>query len=179
MTHAADIYTRLPATEEPMRLPRRMADRPGMVIVDASWGRIQPIRLHPEIETIGELELIEHLRAGLPVFDCRRPEAFAAATIPGARSLPHTELEHRMHELDPQRATALFCGGPQCSATAHAVGILLAAGYPANMLRYYRGGMHDWMTLGLPTTEEAGGGSVTPSPDGRRQTVTTPPSGRS
>ena len=28
---------------------------------------------------------------------------------------------------------------------------LLGAGYPAAALAYYRGGMHDWVTLALPT----------------------------
>ena len=46
--------------------------------------------------------------------------------------------------------TILFCNGPQCAATPDAVEALLAAGYPAGALAYYRGGLHDWQTLGLP-----------------------------
>lgn len=44
----------------------------------------------------------------------------------------------------------LFCNGPQCGATPEALRALLEHGYPADRLRYYRGGVHDWMTLGLP-----------------------------
>jgi hypothetical protein len=44
----------------------------------------------------------------------------------------------------------LFCNGPQCTATPRAVAALLAAGHPATSLLYYRGGIHDWVTLGLP-----------------------------
>lgn len=29
-------------------------------------------------------------------------------------------------------------------------GALLSAGHPAAALLYYRGGIHDWVTLGLP-----------------------------
>lgn len=39
---------------------------------------------------------------------------------------------------------------PQCAATPDAVEALLAAGYPCGALAYYRGGLHDWQTLGLP-----------------------------
>ena len=44
----------------------------------------------------------------------------------------------------------LFCNGPQCAATPDAIRTLLRAGYPAERLAYYRGGIHDWVTLGLP-----------------------------
>jgi hypothetical protein len=30
------------------------------------------------------------------------------------------------------------------------VNALLQAGWPAQALAYYRGGIHDWVTLGLP-----------------------------
>jgi rhodanese-related sulfurtransferase len=100
---------------------------------------------------VGELELIEHLNAGLPVIDTRRAESYRAGTIPGARSLPHTETAQRHAELHLGTPAILFCNGPQCSATPDAVRTLLELGHPARMLRYYRGGIHDWVTLGLPT----------------------------
>ena len=55
-----------------------------------------------------------------------------------------------MAELDAADPTVLFCNGPQCTATVQAIEGLLAAGCPAERLLYYRGGIHDWMTLGLP-----------------------------
>ena len=54
--------------------------------------------------------------------------------------------------MDP---TIVFCNGPQCPATAQAIEALLAAGWPAKRLLYYRGGIHDWVTLGLPLAELA------------------------
>lgn len=39
---------------------------------------------------------------------------------------------------------------PQCTATPRAIAALLSAGHPAAALLYYRGGIHDWVTLGLP-----------------------------
>ncbi|MBK5116040.1 MAG: hypothetical protein JJE23_03875, partial [Thermoleophilia bacterium] len=44
----------------------------------------------------------------------------------------------------------LYCNGPQCLATPDAVGLLLDAGWDPASLRYYRGGIHNWVTLGLP-----------------------------
>ena len=94
--------------------------------------------------------MIEHLRAGRPLVDCRLPEYVDRGTIPGAVNIPHGEIAQRIAELDPVEPTVVFCNGPQCTATARATDALLAAGWPAERLLYYRGGIHDWVTLGLP-----------------------------
>lgn len=134
--------------------PRMMvpvyAEEAGYVVVDATWGQIQPLRVAPGVETIGELDVIEHIRAGLPIIDTRQAEQHEQATIPGSRAIPHDEVVSRVGEFDRAQVTVLFCNGPQCKATPDAVQALLAHGYPADRLRYYRGGIHDWMTLGLP-----------------------------
>jgi rhodanese-related sulfurtransferase len=118
-------------------------------VVDATWGVIQPISLAPGVRTVGELEVIEHLQAGRPILDCRLPEYVERGTIPGAVNIPHGEIAERIAELDPVEPTVVVCNGPQCTATAHAIDGLLAAGWPAERLLYYRGGIHDWVTLGL------------------------------
>jgi len=141
---------RLARRSDPERVPRAVAGEPGIIAVDATWGVIQPISLAPGVRTVGELELIEHLRAGRPVVDCRLPVYFGRGTIPGAVNIPHGEIAERVAELDPVDPTVVFCNGPQCTATAQAIDALLAAGWPAERLLYYRGGIHDWVTLGLP-----------------------------
>jgi rhodanese-related sulfurtransferase len=140
-----------------MRLPAPIAGDPTRVIVDVTWGRIEPMRLHAEVETIGEIELVEHLQAGLPLIDTRSAESFATATIAGARLVPFEEIGGRHREIDPTVQAILFCNGPQCPATPSAVRTLLDIGHPPRMLRYYRGGMHDWITLGLPVVQGLGG----------------------
>ena len=82
--------------------------------------------------------------------DTRHAEQHRQATIPGTHAVPHEEIVARIDELDRDRVTVLFCNGPQYAATPRAVEALLTAGYPPEKLRYYRGGIHDWMTLGLP-----------------------------
>ena len=140
---------RLPSRDHACRVPQPVGD--GLFVVDATWGTVQPIELAPGVRTVGELELIEHLRHGLPVIDTRLTHFNRDGTIPGARSIPHEQISDRLDELDPGVPTAFFCNGPQCAATRDAIQKLLDADYPADAILYYRGGMHDWITLGYPT----------------------------
>ncbi len=132
-----------------MRAPIVLDDS-GFVVLDASWGEIQPIELADGVGTVGELELIEHLDRGLELIDCRSPESHAGATIPGARNLPHDKTDERISELDPDRPAIYFCNRPQCGASPDAIDALLEAGHPPAAILYYRGGLHDWVSLGLP-----------------------------
>ncbi len=45
----------------------------------------------------------------------------------------------------------LWCNGPWCGQSPRAIRGLLKAGYPADKLYYYRGGMQMWQSLGLTT----------------------------
>ncbi len=134
----------------PIRAPI-VLDESGLVVLDASWGEIKPMELADGVVTVGELELIEHLNGGLALIDSRSPESYALATIPGARNLPHDETAERIGELDPDRPVVFFCNGPQCGASPDAIKALLGAGHPRDAILYYRGGLHDWVSLGLPT----------------------------
>ncbi len=139
------------ARREPTQMtPTVLSDDPGLVIVDATWGTIQPMTLEPGVQTIGELELIEHLRTGGQLIDTRRAPFVDEGTIPGALAIAHTEIEEHLDELDRDHPIVVFCNGPQCAATPDAVRRLITAGRPAELILYYRGGIHDWATLGLP-----------------------------
>lgn len=149
--HKQQDLRRTPRRDEACRIPQPVPGEPGRFIVDATWGTIGPMEAAPGVRTVGELEVIAQIEAGLPVVDTRRPESFAASTIPSARNIPYSELDDRLDEFDRDVATVLFCNGPACAATPRAIRKLLAEGYPPSRLRYYRGGMHDWLTLGLPS----------------------------
>jgi rhodanese-related sulfurtransferase len=144
---------RLARRAHPERVPRAVEGELGIFAVDATWGVIQPISLAPGVRTGWELEVIEHVRAGRAILDCRLPEYVERGTIPGAVNLPHGEIAERMAELSTVDPTVVFCNGPQCPATAQAIEALLAAGWSAERLLYYRGGIHDWVALGLPLAE--------------------------
>lgn len=65
--------------------------------------------------------------------------------------IPHDEIVDRREELDPRRVSILFCNGPRCPQSPRAIRSLIEAGFRAEALAYYRGGMHDWVTLSMPT----------------------------
>jgi rhodanese-related sulfurtransferase len=144
---------RLPRRDETCQVPRPLGD--GLFEVDATWGEVQPMRLAPGIETVGELEVIEHLEHGRPLVDTRLGHFHRDGTIPGARGIPHEQILEHLDELDPSVATVFFCNGPQCPATPDAIRRLLDHGYPPPAIRYYRGGIHTWMTLGYPVVPPA------------------------
>jgi rhodanese-related sulfurtransferase len=145
-----EMLQRRPKGEAPMRVPRVDVGDGGFVCVDPAWGTIQPLHLPGGVETVGELEVIAAIRAGMLLVDTRQPEYVALGTIPSAVAIRHQEIVERLPALAPEGAVVLFCNGPQCAATPQAIAALLDAGWDPARLRYYRGGIHDWVTLGLP-----------------------------
>jgi len=139
-----------PAGHEPRRVPIR--EESGMVSIDPWWGTIQPQVLHPGIKTVGELEVIEHLRSGGRLIDTRQDEYVAeTGTLPGSLAIPWEEITSHAYLFFAEQPIVLFCNGPQCAATPRAVEKLLDAGVTPEAMLYYRGGLQDWMALGLPT----------------------------
>ena len=137
--------------EHPRSVPWPVDGEPDVVAVDTTWGELQRLDSAPGVRTVGELELLELVDAGAVLIDCRTRGSFGGRTIPGSVLLPHDEIVARRGELDRDRLSILFCNGPQCPQSPHAILGLLEAGYPAQALAYYRGGMHDWVTLAMPT----------------------------
>lgn len=142
---------------------------------------IQPIEAAAGVPTLGELETIDFLQsqvaAGTGILIDVRPAAdFASASIPGAVNVPLDALS----ELNPYRwqifeaiggkrvgqgfdfshamQLVLYCDGPWSPDSAQTVQALVAAGYPAEKLGYYRGGMQGWLSLGLTTADTLSGG---------------------
>lgn len=139
---------------------------------------IQPMQLAAGVETFGELEVLDYLkriRGGdekLMVVDSRTPDWYAKGTLPGAINVPYAQnmaghatdlpgVKQTLIELfgvrevagafdfSNARTLAIFCNGPWCGQTPNYIRTLLALGYPAAKLKWYRGGMQDWCSLGL------------------------------
>jgi rhodanese-related sulfurtransferase len=122
---------------------------------------IQPMQVAEGVTTIGELELMEMLKdADAIVADARTYKWFSAGTIPGAVHMPYTEVADRLEEFGCEvdfdgweckeaKPVALFCNGNWCGQSPTAIRAMLGAGYPADRISYYRGGMHAWRMLGL------------------------------
>ncbi|MBA2323212.1 MAG: rhodanese-like domain-containing protein [Pseudonocardiales bacterium] len=139
----------------PRSVPWPVEGETDVVAVDTTWGRVQPWQAAPGVPTIGELELIELAAQAALVIDCRTAGSFGGRTIPGSVHIPHDELVARQGELADAPVSILFCNGPQCPQSPRAIRQLLEDGYPAQSLAYYRGGMHDWVTLAMPTEVRA------------------------
>lgn len=126
---------------------------------------VQPMSPAAGVTTIGELELLDMLvDTGAMVIDSRVVEHFLGGSIPGAKSIPHTEVTDRLDELGCEidfdgfdchaaKPVALFCNGPWCGQSPTAARNMIAAGYPAEKIFYYRGGMQNWRMLGLTVTK--------------------------
>lgn len=135
----------------PQMVPEPVPAEADMVTVDTTWGEIQPMEPAPGVRAVGEQELQELVRDGAPLVDGRTRDFYEAATLLGAISVPFEDAVARRAELEDCEQVVLFCNGPQCPQSPNAIRQLVDAGFPAERIRYYRGGMHDWVTLGLPT----------------------------
>ncbi len=137
---------------------------------------VQPIQAAPGVETIGIRELVDFMQTELAVgegalIDARTPDWHARGTIPGSVNLPYTQLNRRAGATELDIADVLegfgvresgqgwdfsdavllvfWCNGNWCGQSPAAIRGLLAEGYPAKRIRYFRGGMEDWVQYGL------------------------------
>ena len=145
---------------------------------------IQPIKLAPGVETLGEVEVINYLDrlhnkgdTSIQVVDSRTPDWVKRGTIPGSISVPWTKLNPAkgadpigMHEVvtthfgvtgddldslnfSNAKTLVMFCNGMWCGQSPNNIKNLLKMGYPAEKIKWYRGGMQDWEVLGLATAK--------------------------
>lgn len=135
---------------DPAGVPWPAVQEQDVVLVDTTWGELQPLQCAAGVVTVGELELTELVANGAVLVDTRVPDSRKGRSIPGAINLPHGRITELRDRLDPSRVSILFCNGPQCPQSPMAIRELLEAGYPASALAYYRGGLHDWVTLAMP-----------------------------
>ena len=62
-----------------------------------------------------------------------------------------SRLKTAKWDFTSAKKLVIFCNGPACGQSPRAIHGLLAAGYPGDKLRYYRGGMQMWKLWGLTT----------------------------
>ncbi len=153
MKNTPSLLERKPREREtpPQMVPAPAPGEADLVTVDTTWGQIQPMEPAPGVRAVGEKELMDLVAGGAPLVDGRTSDFYEEATLPGARSIPFTEAVTRREELEGSEQVVFFCNGPQCPQSPTAIRELVDAGFPAEKIRYYRGGMHDWVTLGFPT----------------------------
>ncbi len=105
-------------------------------------------------EPVDGFELVERVNRGeVVVLDVRPPWEYTAGHVPGARSIPLSELAARLAELPPDLPIVAYCRGPYCVYAADAVDLLRRHGYDATRMDQ---GVADWHSRGWPieTCEE-------------------------
>lgn len=141
---------------------------------------IQPSKLAPGIETIGESEVIQFAKAmsdgdgSVVLIDSRTPDWVERGTIPSAMNVPWTKLNpakgadpisiaeimegvfnvksnEELMDFSESKTAVMFCNGMWCGQSPNNIKNLLKFGYPAHKIKWYRGGMQDWEILGLTT----------------------------
>ena len=133
---------------------------------------IHPMEAAPNVKTIGELELLSFVNDSVKsgkglLIDSRMPKFFNSETIPGSINIPFILFTGDNAEkvikllgvkegddgLDYTNAKelCLYCNGPWCDQSPRAIQALVKVGYPADKLKYYRGGMQLWKIFSLTT----------------------------
>ena len=143
---------------------------------------IKPLVLAPGVETVGELEVLDYLSKmtkgdkSIMVLDSRTPSWVAKGTIPGSVNIPWTKLapqkgaspleiaeilvdqfnvkeQEGLFDFRDAKTLVLFCNGMWCGQSPNNIRTLLRFGYPADKIKWYRGGMQNWANLGLTTVK--------------------------
>ena len=145
--------------------------------VKTTRGKIQ--KMHPfaphAVETVGELDVIEYAKqrsAGddtILIIDTRTPNwPVISGGIPTAINIPYTRFKNKekaleimedqlgvqaddVYDFSYAKTLVMYCNGIWCGQTPAAINALLKYGYPAAKIKYYRGGMNAWKSLGLTT----------------------------
>jgi rhodanese-related sulfurtransferase len=108
----------------------------------------------------------------IAIIDTRTPGWFVRLRIPGAINVPYTNFDEKDTAIEMMedemgvvqkddgtldfsnaKTLALYCNGYWCGQTPamvkNAKFSLLKMGYPASKIKYYRGGMQAWTSLGF------------------------------
>jgi len=144
-------------------------------------GKLLPMHLDEDLETYGELEVLATLQEmqhsdKIVLIDGRKEQWFTYRTIPGAINMPfhyfkereHYEFHYEYalkylgvttdekgeHDFSLAKTLVIFCNGPWCSQSPSMIFSLLEIGYPAEKLKWYRGGMQDWLGAGMTSTRK-------------------------
>lgn len=135
-----------------------------------------------ELEVLGYLKRMADGDASVLVIDSRTPDWVMRGTIPGSVNIPWTkinedatgtfetptEIANVDHVLVDQlgvvkganglefgkaKTLVLFCNGIWCPQSSLNIKTLVKLGYPAEKIKWYRGGMQDWFSVGLTTVK--------------------------
>lgn len=109
--------------------------------------REEYLRARHAMEPVGGEELLRRVREReVVVLDVRPAEEYRAGHIPGAISVPVSELKKRLADLPKGRDIVAYCRGRYCVMAIEAVEILRKNGFRAHRLEQ---GVTDWRARGF------------------------------
>jgi len=144
-------------------------------------GKLLPMQLDEDVETYGELEVLAFMKEmqkneSMLLVDGRKQEWFDYRTIPGAINMPfhhfkerdafEFEFEHDLlhlgvtitkddeYDFAKAKTIVIFCNGPWCSQSTAMIYALIDIDYPREKIKWYRGGMQDWLAAGMTSTRK-------------------------
>lgn len=109
-------------------------------LAEARLAEIQEITraFHAEkgtMEPVASDELLRRVKKGeVTVLDVRPTEEYLAGHLPGALSVPMSELKARLKDLPKNRDIVAYCRGPYCVMAIEAVEVLRKRGFKAHRL---------------------------------------------
>lgn len=144
-------------------------------------GKLSPMKMHKDIETFGELEVLEFLEEmqddkEMLFVDSRKTQWFESLTIPSAINIPFIYFTERgkwieekqealkrfgvkgdktPYDFSKARTILFFCNGVWCRQSPQMIEALLELGYPPEKMKWYRGGMQSWLSVGMTSTRTA------------------------
>jgi len=140
-------------------------------------GKIQPMNIAAGIITVGEIEVLDFIKNRLNVnpaayilVDARKRDWYEQMTIPSSVNIPFDEVEYdeampedfervetllgfkkvgETYDFSHAKTVLFFCNGPWCAQSSIAIAKLMKIGYPKEKILWYRGGLQDWLAVGL------------------------------
>lgn len=102
---------------------------------------------------ISQRELMQRLDMNeVPlIIDVRKPDEFVTGHVPGARNIPHSDMDARLDELrgNEHEEVVVYCESGRRAAIAQK--ILEQSGF--TKVRHLEGDMKSWRKIGLPQME--------------------------
>jgi len=143
-----------------------------------SAGKLSPMKIHEDIETFGELEVLEFLEdmqddPQMLFVDSRKTQWYESVTIPSAINIPFIYFTERdkwsnekkaalklfgvkgekaPYDFTNVKTVLFFCNGIWCRQSPQMIEALLELGYPPQKIKWYRGGLQSWLSVGMTYT---------------------------
>ena len=142
---------------------------------------VRPIVTAKGVQTVAELEVIKYMKQrdlgdeSILIVDARKASWYQKGTLPDSVNVPFDKINKskgadevsigealetfgategdKGWDFSKAKTLVLFCNGPWCGQSPLAIAGLLGEGYPADKLKWYRGGMQDWEIVGLTTVK--------------------------